>query len=299
MNREQLGGFFERLGHRVTRGASCDWYDQRTRFHLAFPHSVPVALSPAELREVFAKTGAIGLRYVAPMDDVGRRSYALVVDDPAYDLDQLSSNTRSKVRRGLKSCEVRRVEPAFAQAHGRRASDDTLARLRFKHDFYAWDRYWEAVAATPDVEVWGALQGRELVSYLVIPLVEGCAEILVARSQTEALRSYPNNAVVFTAVQDLVRRGDLHRVLFGLESLEAVSGVDQFKESMGFRRMPIRQRIVFAPMAERLLRLPIVRRMAGAMARRRSESEFWRKVQGVLIFHESLEEAREESTWTS
>jgi hypothetical protein len=39
--------------------------------------------------------------------------------------------------------------------------------------------------------------------------------------------------------------------------------------------------------------------MAGAMARRRSESEFWRKVQGVLIFHESLEEAREESTWTS
>jgi len=299
MKRDDMAAFLERLGHRVVAGPSCHWYDMRPRFYLAFPHSVPVAPPADELRAVFAATRAIGLRHVAPVDGPGRASYALMVDDRAYDLDQLSGNTRSKIRRGLKHCEIRRVDASFVRARGRAANDETLVRLRFEKDYYPWDRYWDAIAATPEVEVWGALREGDLAAYIVVVPVEGCAEILVARSKTEELRHYPNNALVFTAVRDLIRRDDVDRVLFGLESLDMVEGVDQFKESMGFRRVPIRQRIQFSPTADRLLRLPMVKSIAASFARRRPDSEFWRKVQGLLTFHESPARAREESTWTS
>ncbi len=292
MNRDGMATFLERLGHRVTVGPTSYWYDQRRHFGLAFPHAHPIAPPPEELRAIFRASRAVGLRYATPSAAPGRQSYAFVVDDAAYDLAHLSANTRSKVRRGLKQCEVRQLEPGFVRAHGRQANDDTVVRLRWEGDFYDWDRYWDAVAATPDVEVWGALQGTDVLSFLVAPVVDRCPEILVARSRTDALRLYPNNALIFAAVQAWIGRDDIDRVYFGLESLDLVSGVDQFKESMGFRRLPIGQRIVFSPMAERVLRLPLVRRTALSVAQRWSDREFWRKVQGVLQF-------REEPSWTS
>lgn len=302
MTRDGMALFLERLGHRVTLSRTCYWYDLRPRFFLAFPHTAQASPGAGELDRVFAASGALGLRYVAPLDAAGRLSWALVVDDRAYDLDRLTANTRSKVRRGLKRCEVLPVAPAFVRHHGRRANDDTLARLRFEQDYYPWDRYWDAVAATGDAEVWAALCDGQVAAFLVVVIVEGCAEILVARSRTDLLTHYPNNALLFQVVHDLIRRDDVDRVLFGLESLDMVSGVDAFKESMGFSRLPIRQRIVFRPLTERLLRMPFVSRTARALARRRPGSEFWRKVEGVLIFHGSLRdtrEAREGASWTS
>lgn len=302
MSRDTFAEFLERLGHRVVRTESCGWYDMQSRFFLAFPHSVPVSLSRDELRRAFAGTRGVGLRFVAPLDDPGRESYALMVDDPAYDLEQLSSNTRSKIRRGVKACEVRRLEPTFVRAHGERANADSLERMRFTKDLYDWSTYWDAVDATPSAEVWGAVRGTEVLAYLVALHVEGCAEILVERSGNDGLRHYPNNALVYTAVRDLIRRPEVTRILFGLESLEAVSGVDQFKESMGLQRRPLRQRIVFHPLLQPVLGSALVRRGVRAHARRRPEDQFWRKVEGLLDFNAGPAAARpaqEEASWTS
>ena len=80
---------------------------------------------------------------------------------------------------------------------------------------YDWDRYWDAVTATPDVEVWGALREQRLLAYLVAVPVEGWAEFLIARSADDGLRHYPNNALLFTVARDLLRRSDIERILFG------------------------------------------------------------------------------------
>jgi hypothetical protein len=284
-----MAAFVERLGHRVVRGESCCWYDQTRRFCLAFPHSQPVAPTRAELRRVFRETRCLGVRFVAPPETSGRASYALMLDDRAYDLDSLSANSRSKVRRGLKQCEVRRIDPGFARVHGETANNDTLRRTGFARDVYDWNRYWDAVAATPEIEVWGALREKRLLAYLVAVPVEGCVDILVARSADDGLRYYPNNAVLFTAARDLIQRPDIERILFGLEPLEAVAGVDSFKESMGFTRRPIRQRIVFHPFAERIARARATVRIARALARRPSAGIFWRKLEGLLTFQGALE----------
>jgi hypothetical protein len=273
----------------VIRGESCYWYDQTPRFCLAFPHSQPVSPGRSELRRVFRATRCLGVRFVAPPDSSGRASYALMLDDRAYDLDSLSANSRSKVRRGLKQCEIRRVDPSFVRVHGQVANNDTLRRTGFARDIYDWNRYWDAAAATPEVEVWGALRQNRLLAYLVAVPVEGCADILVARSADDGLRYYPNNAVLFTAARNLIQRPGIERILFGLEPLEAVAGVDSFKESMGFTRRPIRQRIVFHPFAAPIARARATARIARALARRRSAGIFWRKLEGLLTFQGTLD----------
>ena len=289
MNLEAAGVFLERIGHRVIPGASCCWYQQGWRFFGAFPHARPIAPDSGELRRLFSASGCFGVRFVSGPADPGRASYALVLDDRAYDLDALSANSRSKVRRGLKECQVRRIDAGFAHAHGRQANEDTLRRIRFAHDVYDWDRYWDAVAAAPDVQVWGALRDTRLLAYLVAVIVGGSAELLIARSADEGLRYYPNNALLFTAARDLLRRPEIDEIVFGLESVERVTGVDTFKESMGFTRRPVRQRVVLRPLAERIARVRATGRIARALARRPRAGTFWRKLEGVLVFHGSLE----------
>jgi hypothetical protein len=293
VNHQEMATFLERLGHRVVRGERCSWYEQGWRFFAAIPHSQPISPGRSELNEVFRAARCFGVRYVSSADAPGRLSYALMLDDRSYDLDSLSGNSRSKIRRGLKDCQVRRLEPAFVRLHGRKANEDTLRRIRFAHDVYDWDRYWDAVAATPDVEVWGALRDQELLAYMVAVLVEGSAELLIARSCDGGLRHYPNNALLFTLARDLLRRSDIERIFFGLESVEAVDGVDTFKESMGFTRRPIRQRIVFHPLAEPIARARVTARIASALARRPSAGAFWRKLEGLLAFDGGLEARRD------
>lgn len=301
MNRDETAVFMERLGHRVVRTESCYWYNLQPRFFLAFPHSQPVSPSPTELKKVFTDVGCIGMRFPSPLNAQGRRSFALVLDNRSYDFCHLSANTRSKVRRGLKQCDIRRLEPAFARRHGRMANTDTLTRMRFRKDPYDWDRYWDAVDATAGVEVWGALREKELLAYLVVIVVEGCAEIPIERSRNDGLHCYPNNALVFTVSKELINRPEVEHILFGLESLESVVGVDQFKESMGFQRRPIRQRIIFHPLLERVVKSSLFRRTVQHIAKRRSQNEFWRKLEGLLVFHRSSNDAvetPEEASWS-
>jgi hypothetical protein len=279
---ERMGAFLERLGHRVVRTPNAYWYDFYRGFYLSFPHHAHVTPDRGDLRRLFLGRAA-GVRYVAPPESAGRASYALMCADRAYDLARLSANTRSKVRRGLSRCRIERLDPAFVRARGRQAHDDTLARIGVR-DPYPWDTYWRAVEQSDCVEVWGALAGDTLVAYLVGVMAERCFEIMVARSLSEALRDYPNNALLYTVVQDVLGRPGMTSLWFGVESLEGAEGVDEFKLSMNFVREPVRQRIVLHPLLGPALRSRTVQRLVGALARRQPANEMWRKLGRLADF---------------
>lgn len=277
-----MAEFFERLGHRVIRTKSSYWYDVHRGFYLSFPHHRLVDPSTNELYPFFLRLNR-GVRYFGPPDSPGRQSYALICRDRRYDLDLLSPNIRSKVRRGLKHCTIERLEPSYVMTHGKSIHDDTLRRIRIL-DPYPWETYWRAVKESNCVEVWGAMIGNVLVAYVVAVWAEGCAEILVARSLSEFLRFYPNNALLFTVLHQVLSRPQVEQVFFGVESIEGLSSIDQFKLSMGFVRSPIRQRVVLHPLLRPALCNPLTARAVCELARRRPQSEFWRKLNGITAF---------------
>ena len=284
MSADGMAKFFEALGHRVLRTQSTYWYDVFRRFYLGFPHHRTLDLPEEELSEVFRHLPA-GVRYFAPPTASGRASYSLVIRDRGYDLDRLSSNTRSKVRRGLGRCQVERLTPAYVRAHGREINDDTLRRTRMQ-DRYPWDLYWEAAEQSSDcVEVWGASIDGVLAAYLVGVRADRGCELLIARSHSETLKHYPNNALLFTVVRDMLARPDVDEVFFGVESLDdAAEGTELFKLSMGFTKSPIRQRIVLHPLLRPALRSRLVVRALAALSHRRPDNELLRKLHGLAVF---------------
>jgi hypothetical protein len=87
--------------------------------------------------------------------------------------------------------------------------------------------------------------------------------------------------------EEMMARRRMREITFGIESLEPVGPLDQFKFSMGFRTKPLRQRVVFHPVLATALRSRAVRglfhRWAGA---ENGSGVFWRKAAGLLRFAE-------------
>lgn len=292
MTQDDFAGFYRALGHRVSQGPSGFWYDANRFFLLAIPSHVLRSPSQQEIRTLLRRWPTMGLRFTTPLDRPGTVSYQIVCDSRTYGLDALSANTRSKVRRGLRRCDIRPASAGEVARAGRPAHEDTLAR-QGRADVLSgarWDCFWAAAARTQGMEIWTAWVDRELAAFLVAVTFEDCVEFMLARSRTDTLGAYPNNALIYAATEEMLVRRGVREVTFGLESLEPVGPLDEFKFSMGFRTKPLRQRVVFHRALALLLRPQPVR----ALCRRWSmtgtgRGVFWRKAAGLLRFAEEAE----------
>ncbi len=291
MSGRDFAGFLARLGHRIRETESGAWYDASRWFLLGIPTHELRTPPDAEMRG-FWRGPVLGARFTTPLSAPGKMSYQIVCDDPAYGLEALSANTRSKIRRGLKRCEVRLTAADEVAGAGRQAHEDTLSRQDRAGLLggQRWDAFWQAVGATPGMEVWGAWTEDKLAAFLVTMTFGDSVEFLLARSRDDTLGAYPNNAMLYSVTEEMMARRQMREITFGLESLEPVGPLDQFKFSMGFRTKPLRQRVVFHPALAATLRSAAVRRLF----LRWGEAEaghgvFWRKAAGLLRF---AEEAR-------
>jgi hypothetical protein len=290
MTTEPFARFLERTGHRVLSAGGVDWYDGGRGFFLSVPSHRLLTPTEEALGELFAVRGVYGVRFPAPISDGGKLSYQIVCDDPEFGLEKLSGNVRSKVRRGLKRCEVRPATFEELARHGREADRDTMERQgrRTKLAGKSWDDYWAAAADTEGMEGWAAFVGDQLASFLVtVRFSDGPVEFLLARSRSETLAAYPNNALIFGCTEVMLRERGVPKITFGLESLEPVGPLDQFKFSMGFRAQEVRQRVVFHPVLRRVLGFSPVRKVVYRWGSERGpEGGFWRKATGLLRFAE-------------
>lgn len=281
--------FLSATGHRVLHGAGAYWYDASPGFFLALPSHRLLRPSEDDLQALLRHQPCAGLRFAAPLDGPGKLSYQIVCDTRPYGLEPLSANVRSKVRRGLRRCEIAPVPFATIAAQGRPADRDTLARQgrAVRLGDRAWDAYWTAAAATPSMEGWAAFVGGGLAAFLVSVQLDDCVEFLLARSRSDALDAYPNNALVYEVARRMLNERGVRQITFGLESLEDVEALDQFKYGMGFRRAPLRQRVVFHPVLRAILRASgpraALRRWASGRGPR---GGFWHKALGLLRFAE-------------
>jgi hypothetical protein len=289
MQAEAFAGFLSGTGHRVVQTSSAYWYDASRFCFLSIPSHQLLTPSADELEQVWRQGRCWGVRFPAPVDGPGRPSYQIVCDDRSYDVERLSANLRSKVRRGLRRCEVGPIAFADLVDQGLAADRDTLARqgrpIRLSDD--AWPRYWAAAARTQGMEGWAARVGGEVAAFLVTVQFGDSVEFLLARSRSDLLDAYPNNALIFHVAREMLVSRRVREITFGLESLEPVGPLDQFKFSMGFRKRPIRQRVVFHPLMRTLVRPQMLRTVVYRWADRfGTEGAFWRKTAGLVRFAE-------------
>jgi hypothetical protein len=291
MDVERFARFYERSGVRVARSASAWWYEAAPRFLLALPSHRPLTLPDDEAAELIRREKLAGLRYIAGEHDGGRASFQLVCDDPQFSLDKLSANTRSKVRRGLSRNEIRRssgrelaevAESAFVETMERQNRASTSA-------LEAWRRMLRAADDEPAIEIWTAWHEGEFACYLIAVRIDDVCEFFQARSTSRLLKHYPNNALIHTLTEEMLVRRGVREVTFGIESPEPVEELDAFKLQMGYRKKPVRQRVVFHPLLKAAFALAPVRNLLVKAGSKPTADVRLRKAAGILKFADGAE----------
>lgn len=291
LDAEGFARFYERAGVRIARSQSAWWYEAAPRFLLALPSHRPITLAAGEASELIRRERLAGLRYIAGEADGGRPSFQLVCDTADYGLEKLSANTRSKIRRGLGRNEIRRISGSELAKVAETAFVETMQRQNRASPaaVEAWHRMLRAADQEEAVEIWSAWHDGEFACYLIAVLVDDVCEFFQARSAGHLLKHYPNNALIYTLTEEMLVRRGLREVTFGIESPEPVEELDAFKLQMGFRKKPVRQRVVFHGLLRAAFAIAPVRRLLIRAGSRPDADVRLRKAAGILKFADGSE----------
>jgi hypothetical protein len=283
---EVFAEWLRRQGIAVLQTPSSYWYESVPHVYQAFPYHWLIAPDERELSGMFDK-GAIAVRYSTASDAPGGApSYHVVYEQREHDIASLSSKARGHVRKGLSIAHVQPISFQRLATEGWELRRDTLIRQRRQNA--EQESWWKLLCLSavglPGFEAWGAIAGGKLVASLLAFAYDDYFSILYQQSRTDFLRFGVNNTLAHVVTAQVLGRSHARRLFYGLQSLDAPPGVDEFKFQMRYVAKPVRQRVEFNPWLR-----PLVNRashMALQLGRRvLSGNSLISKTEGMFRLH--------------
>jgi hypothetical protein len=262
---DTMGEFFERLGHAIIEESHARWYEVQPRVLFSYPYHKLIEPTDDQLQVLMSNHRLRAIRFPTALSQYGFISNIAINTNRDYDMAALHQKARNQTRRAMENCKVEQVDFDYLREQGMQLNEDT-AKRQGRESQYAnpdyWRRYCDAAKMVNGVTGWGSFVDGRLACFLVAIEVDGWAEWIVNHSLTELRNKYPNNALAFLTAQHFFRERNCAGICYGLGSLESTPDLDHFKERMGWRLEPIKQRLFFSGklrMAARLAREPVLR----------------------------------------
>ena len=246
-----LAEFCEKIGMRYFFGSGCLWQSMGLRLFVPTPNCFPVSLSSDHLESMWNE-GAYFVQRIAPEPETGFPSYAFIVDDKNYDFQSITScDRRHNIRRAFKHCTVQQVSFESILNEAPRLISDTYGRqCRNCGDSVVtgWIDYIKAASSNPLFSAWGTFVGKELAAIKIEFKYRGGMHPEALFSRSDLLKYYTMNALLFESTRETMRRDDISYISHGMRPVtgEKTSLVN-FKESMGFRKLAVKERLEANP----------------------------------------------------
>jgi len=258
MNPDTFAEWFRRQGERVVRTQTSFWVEAGPRILQAFPYHWIISPSQDELNDLLQGYSAIGLRYSTAWDQrEGAASYHVVFTGREYPLSLLPKKTRPDIRHMAQRARVEQISFDRMADEGWLLRQDTLQRQGREgaETREWWGTMCQSAIGLPGFEAWAVIVDGHLAATLICFIYEDCCNALYQQSRTEYLPLGVNNALTFVFTNEILKRPGDRWIFYGLHSLDAPPGVDQFKFYMGYTAKPVRQRVVFNPWLQPLINL--------------------------------------------
>lgn len=272
--------WYIKQGYRVLYTKSTGWVEFAKGVLQAFPYHWVINPSEAEILELFRKYRLIALRYSTSLAaSMGQISYHVIYEKPFYLLSSLPKKARHDVIKGLEHASYKPISMGELAFEGWESRYETLVRQGRRHaesrEF--WERMCLCADNLPGFESWGALHKGKLVASLLSYTLENTVSILYQQSKTDHLQFGVNNALTFEFTRTVLQRPGVNCIFYGLQSLDAPPGVDQYKFRMRYCAKPVRQRVLFNPLV-----LPVINHFSLSLIR---------KVHNIFPDHYTLNKA--------
>ncbi|MEX0373722.1 hypothetical protein [Spiribacter roseus] len=215
------------------------------------PHAIPDKLSSHKVRLGLVRTGSMLGRWEELFDQVGETDWWHIIKDDLEDLSNLSSNTRSKVRRGLKNYQVAPESRQVVVNEGYEVYRAAFRRYRTFDQLLSALDFQDAVESLPaQTEFWVArsLKTGQMVAFSENLVRDGAVFYDTIWFNPTALKSYVGYALFHEMNKHYLNGRGFRYVSDGARSISHQTNVHQFlQEKFGFRRAYARLRVAYAP----------------------------------------------------
>jgi hypothetical protein len=250
MNSEQFANFFKSQGARIVETDSGYWYEIHPFCFQNIPYHQAISPGDAELTKLFYRNGAMLLRFNSSDENNYNSGHIWICDARDYNLANLETKSRNQTRRGLENNIVKKIDFDIIMERGYRLIKETTKRQLRDCDYSSlnrWLSYCNAAKRIGHFEAWGAFFQDRLISFLVGATIDNYYYVMQQASETEHLKTYPNNALIYRVVQAKLAETSINIVSYGLDSVEDTPGLRKFKQGMGFKLAKYNQKILINP----------------------------------------------------
>lgn len=207
--------------------------------------------SVSERQKPAFSSSLLGYSYFTDGLDYDREESVMAREKRGFDISELSSNRRSKVRRGLKRNEIfiaDEIEPHLEQMKAvvisaRKRTGAGKPIEYYQTNYQEWRDTMLKLARMKDRKFWLAYQGEQLAAYFHTTQIEDMLIINAAKSHTDFLSNYPNDALAHEVIDYACNYQKCNYIVYG-HWVEGDISLNKFKESFGFTRKVLKERIV-------------------------------------------------------
>lgn len=196
------------------------------------PPHVPIDITDEEQRELLKKSGAWFLRWPSDWDIEKPTSWWYVIKDNFDGMEELSKNTRSKVRRALKREEVVLVSAEEIAEEGYELYQQAfrnyetflkpMTRQEFKDYVLSLDTtLWEFYACRD-------LESGKLTAYSQNLVMNDAAEYKIIKLHPDYLKDYLSYALIYKMNEYYLKERGLKYVTDGARSISHQTNIQQF-----------------------------------------------------------------------
>ncbi len=235
----------------VTRTGHC-WVRIHRVCRFRYPCNDVAEIGHPERKELFVRHRALVISHhrLCRREEVPN-AYLYLCRNPEYDLQLLSGNTRSKIRRGLKRHTIRRISPRDYFEDSYRCQADTRVRNGlFPQNEADYRTSWSHPGPESKFEYWAAYSNQGMAAYLIVAPCGKWCEIYNCGSSTMHLKDYPNHALFYSVLRDLLFERGFESVSYGLTSSQIetqAASLHSYKLSLGFEAVPIMRFVEVTP----------------------------------------------------
>ncbi|MGD9818448.1 MAG: hypothetical protein AB7V04_07080 [Desulfomonilaceae bacterium] len=281
-----LGDFCERIGMRYFFHSDFLWQSMGLRLFVPTPNCFPAPLSEDDL-ELMWQNGALLVQHIVTENQQGFPSYAFVIDDKGYDLDSIkSSDRRHNIRRAFKNCSVAQVSLKSLLPEIPKLISDTYARQDrncAESVLNGWRDYIVAAESNPLFSSWATFVKKELAAVKIEFRYKGGIHPEALFSRSDLLKYYTMNALLFVSTKQTIRRDDVQYISHGMRPVTGEKeSLVNFKESMGFKKMLVNERLEVNPKIKLLFNGLFANISSLIPQKLCQNSEYMRLIQGIL-----------------
>ena len=190
------------------------------------PHE-KVSLSAQEQKELLKLSNAYFIRWCDEWDR-GEGAFWYVIKDEKEDLFAYKSKVRNQIKKGLKNCDVKRVESSFIANEGYRVYASAFKKYDTFIKPLSKEAFAKSVLDSSD-EFWGVFDNEQrIIAYANNIIEEDVCHYNSMKFDPSFLHLYPSYALIHTMNQHYLNERDFRYVSDGSRSISHQTNIQEF-----------------------------------------------------------------------